>query len=142
MGIEQPVALLGIRGVETQPQRCGRPPADQTALDVALQVEHQIETLASNRAQKGDKSPQAARPVVDQDIVQGRMIVQQRGCGRLDRPGNMAVGIGAPNPHQQRQGSGDIADCPEQDDQDALGARHAQGWRGGSHGGLLGSVSG
>jgi hypothetical protein len=86
---------------------------------VALQVEREVGTLRAHLAQHAQEGRHTARPIEDQDIVEGRMMQQEGRGSRLNYPHDARGRVAAPQAHQQGQRPGHVADGSEQRNQDA-----------------------
>ena len=73
-----------------------RPHADEAAFSVPLEVQHKVEFFPADALQKGPELPRALRTVIQQHLVESRVGFEQRGCRRLNRPGNGGVWVSAP----------------------------------------------
>ena len=119
--IKQPIELLAVVTVKANPLRRARAPTDETALEVALQIEHQVE---SSRANLGDKRPERlprVAPVKQDDLIDRRTAFKQRVRCRLDGPSEISPGKSLAQKIRQGQCASDIADGAVENDQNLFG---------------------
>ena len=106
--------------MESETHRRTRGPAHETALRVPLQIEREIRAVAPHAPEKIAERPESPPALEDQARVDGRMLVEQRGRRGLERPRDGRVGVPRPETMHERHGPDDVADRPEQHDQDPL----------------------
>ena len=108
------VELFGVFAREADSLASARSQRRDAALEMALQVENQIELAGANPAQEGRERPRPAPAIVDQNLVEPGMALEQRLRLGLDRPRDMGARIGAAHAAEQRQRSHHVADRAKQ----------------------------
>ncbi len=121
VGREEPVQIPGPGPVEPELDRrpCGG--GEQAGLEVDLQVDHQVESPASQLAARPPELAgrrQAAAPVKDDELVDRRVVGDQPVGNRLDDPGEVEAGRGALQGVGDRKDVDGVTDRAEHDDRD------------------------
>src|SRR5216683_6632860 len=104
------VELFAVRRGETKPVRRPGNSRRETALQMALKVEDQIEVAGANPVQERNERPRRVGAIVHDDLVEPRMILEHRSGFRLDGPRDMRGRPRAPDAAEQRQRADYLAD--------------------------------
>ena len=115
--VKKPVQLFGVVAVESNARGRAGPPADEATLEMALEIQDQIEAMRAYPAQKRPETPTPMRAVEQYDFVDGRMQFHQRQSGRLDRPRKKRPRKTSAHERRQRNRPGNVADRSVQHDQ-------------------------
>src|SRR5918992_2517440 len=87
MIIEQAVQLFRVTSVKSQTMRRASPETDEAAFQMALKVQHEIETSPANSPQEWSELTPPARAIKHYDLVHRGVMFQKRQRRRFDRPG-------------------------------------------------------
>ena len=122
-GGEAMIEFLGIGSGKANPLGRARGHSDDAALEMALEIDHQIEAAGAHSAQEWHERPWGAAPIVNDQFVEPGMSLDDRHRLGLDRPGDVRLRPCAAQTPEQRQRAHHVADRAEQDYQDAIGYR-------------------
>ena len=86
MIIENPVKLFRVTRVKSQAVRRASPQTDQAAFQMALKIQHEIETSRANSAQERSELTPPVRAIKHYNLVDGRVMRYEGQRRRLDRP--------------------------------------------------------
>ena len=123
IGEERVEALAATGGTEADPHRGSRVGGEEPALDQALEIDGHVEGGAANaRAEPSHLAQHLARPgrapdeptpqarVHRHHCVEVRMVAENGVLARLDHPGQMRLGQGAPERAGHGQGVDHVAE--------------------------------
>ena len=130
--VEQSIALARIAPVESHADPGAAQATHDPAPEIALEVEGDVEIFFAEFAPQLQTGPQGGRPVAGVDcsslvfsaseheqVVEVRVVFQQRRPGALDRPGDVRLRTCLPQRGKRRQRVHNIAQRAEADHQDA-----------------------
>src|SRR5438445_4968139 len=122
------IEFLDVRAVEAHAHAGSGSDRDYAALEMALEIEPQVEIARAHPDKEGYERPGRAPAIVDDQFVEPGMAFQDRLRLRLDRPCKMRGRPRATDPAQQRQRAHNVADRPEQNNKDTArrGVRFAR----------------
>jgi len=119
------VEFLAVGAIETNAHAGSRSHRNHTALEMALEVERQIEMARAHPDEEGQERKRRAPAIVDDQLVHPGMAFEHSLRLGLDRPREIRGRPRAADTAEQRQRSDYVADRTEQNDQDA--ARRSDG---------------
>ena len=122
------IELLGVGGGKTDSIRSTRDYSDDSALQVALKINHQIEASTAHGLKKRHERPGRVPPIVNDQFVQPLMSFDDRAGLGLYRPCDMRVRPSSANAPEQRQRPHHVANRAEQDYQYAIWYRNCDYW--------------
>jgi hypothetical protein len=114
------IELFAVPGGKSDSIASARNHPDDSALEMALEIDDQVEPARAHAPQERHKRPRRVPSIVNDQFVKPRMpFYNGFGLG-LDRPGDICLRPGAPHAPEQRQRTHHITDRAQQDYQYAI----------------------
>ena len=134
------VEFLAVGAIETDAHAGSGSDRNHPALQMALEVEREVEMARAHPDEKGQEGKRRTAAIVDDQLVEPGMAFEHRLRLGFDRPRDMRGRPRAADTAEQRQRAHHVADRAEQDDQDAARRGAGFGWRrrSGGFGGRIG----
>jgi len=88
----EPVELAGSGSIETDLDRSLAKGGEQSGFKVALQIKNKIKGALGKLHSHFNKSSEACFPLEDEDLIHGRVTLDQSGSCLLQEPGDMGLG--------------------------------------------------
>src|SRR5262249_36733202 len=114
---EQVIELLGIGPMKADPARCAGNQTYHAAFQVALKIDDQVKASVANALEKRQKAPRRMPSIVEDRLIEPRMMFENRRRLWLDRPRDVRRGISAAKAPQQRQRAHHVANRTIEHDQ-------------------------
>ena len=117
------IELLGVRRGETETIARARDSRRETAFEMTLKIDDQVEMPSADSPQKRNERPRRVRAIVHDDFVEPAMMLEYRLRLGFHRPRDVRVGPRVANAPEQRQRANHVADRADQHDQHATRRR-------------------